>query len=1562
MNREPACRPDDSPPTSAGAPDDGRVLRLSQEYLARLEAGQRPNRQELLARHPELATELAEALDALEFVHRAAPQLHPAAVEGLTPASPEALLAGPLGDYRILREVGRGGMGIVYEAEQLSLGRRVALKVLPFAAALDAKQLQRFKNEAHAAAHLHHQNIVPVYGVGSERGIHYYAMQFIEGRTLADVIRGLREQAGLEIPAAGADSGATADYLAAELSSGRGASAEAQPKQGDDRPDAPATQLTGPQSTDGSHRSRAFFRTAAQLGLQAAEALQHAHELGVVHRDIKPANLLMDVRGKLWITDFGLARLHDDAGLTGTGELLGTIRYMSPEQALGRHDEIDHRTDIYSLGVTLYELLALRPAFAAADRQTVLRQIVSEEPRPPRHGNPAVPAELETIVLKAMAKLPEERYATAQELADDLRRFLDDRPIWARRPTWLQLMRKWLRRHRKAVTAGVAGTVAALTVSTVLLALSELRTRDALGHAEARRAEAEEARGVTERTLTDLSTALGLAAAERDEPALALLWFAGAVARARNYPARQTANRVRVSVWQREVPTPVLALTTRGRPREVVFHPDGRHLLVLDHADGCSVWDAEQGEPLPLPGGPRPVSAAAWSPAGDWLVLGTPAGDADVFRFPGGERLHHLALGEAVRSLAFSPDGRYLAVGSARVRLWDRRTETFAGPGWPHPAPVLELAFATTGARLVTACADGFARVFAVPAGEAPLFPAVPCWGAFDRADEPLRPLFLDGDRGLLTRDRDGPVWWDAATGREVRRFHDTRNVCCLALSPDGRTFAIGGQSNPQLWEVSPPKPVGKPLQHRNGVGAVAFSPDGQSVLTVSGDRTARLWSVPAGEPLTAPLAHQDSATLAAFAPDGRSFATAQLDGLVRVWRVPHGRPGDHRLACGKPTSVKVSRDGRFVVAVGADKFFTSDLRGTRVYEAATGRLAGPAVALDGTLADADLSPDGRRLVTLCSRATAAESVARVVEPEGKAGHLQLWDVATGKPVAEPVPLPSDPRYVAYDPTGRHVVAVCVGGQALLLDAEGGQVLRRVQHDCPAATTERPRGACFTPDGQRFVTYGSDDAVNVWDTATGQRCYPPLRHGGYCKAAAVSADGHWLVTAGMDRTARVWDLATGQPAAEPLVHPGWLFDVCFSPDGQRVLTACRDGQARLWDWRTGRLACPPFKHADEVFAAAFSPDGRWVLTGSADGTARVWEPLTGKPVTPSLEMGAQVWSVCLAGGGRYAVLAGAGPDVLAVDLQDLAAPAGLDPAALVTWGELLAGARLGDGDVAGLSSAEWLERWRGLGEQRPRDGLEDVLAWHRQGTDRDEAAGAWSAALWHLDRLLAATPKDGQLLGRRARAHQELRQYDEAGADYVRLLEVQPGDRDARYQLARCHTAAGFQRFRRGDLTAAEERYRTALDLLAPLTADEPCRAEYRVVLAYTHNVLAWLLASRPEQRPDDPARALASARQAVELEPQVPGYWNTLGMARYRTGDAKGAVAALQKTVDMDRGGYASTWFLLALAHARLGEREEARRWYDRAARWLEGHVGDDELHRYQAEAAALLEVAKQP
>ncbi|MDB5389240.1 MAG: prkC 27 [Planctomycetaceae bacterium] len=453
-------------------------------YVEARDANCEPDRAALLAEHPHLRDDLLAFFASHDEVERLTapfreigmlnvPQANLLAFSGGVPGtefrnpSPEL---GRLGDYQLIREVGRGGMGVVYEADQISLRRRVALKVLPFAAAIDPRQLERFKNEAAAAAHLRHENIVPVYAVGSDRGVHYYAMQFIEGQSLAAVIAELR------LPAQQIQSRESQSQESQSQQHPSEAVAAGSRKQGSD-----TTSLVAMLSTERSSGTGKYFDWVAKVGRQAALALEHAHQTGVVHRDIKPGNLLLDPRGQIWVADFGLAQVSGDSGLTATGELLGTLRYASPEQSLGRRGLVDHRSDVYSLGMTLYELLVLRPPFQSCDRQELLREIADAAPPTLRSINSEIPTSLETIVLKSLRKEPADRYSTAQELADELQRFLERRPILARRPDWTERFWMWARRHPSAII----GCAAALILVSVGSSLSALLIRAEQGRTRA---------------------------------------------------------------------------------------------------------------------------------------------------------------------------------------------------------------------------------------------------------------------------------------------------------------------------------------------------------------------------------------------------------------------------------------------------------------------------------------------------------------------------------------------------------------------------------------------------------------------------------------------------------------------------------------------------------------------------------------------------------------------------------------------------------------------------------------------------------------------------------------------------------------------------------------------------------------------------------------------------------------------------------------------------------------------------------------------------------------------
>jgi serine/threonine protein kinase len=427
-------------------PDRDPLDVVAEEFADRCRRGQTPSVTEYVARHPALADDLRELLPAvaqmelLKKVRRAAP---PAAAGDPPPAR--------LGDFRIVRELGRGGMGVVYEAVQESLGRRVALKLLPAPARADRTSRERFRREATAAAKLHHTNIVPVFGVGEANGIPYYVMQYIPGCGLHDVIAGWRSSQEGERGSAGEGEKETRRGVRTPPLS---PSASRLPGQGD-------------------------WRAIARIALAAASALTEAHAHGVLHRDVKPANLLLDPRGHVWVTDFGLAKLTDCDTLTATGDVMGTFQYMAPEALRGRADE---RTDVYGLGMTMYELVTLRLPFDESNPGILVKEIAETDPLPPRQVNPRVPRDLETIVLTAIAREPGRRYASAAALAEDLEAFLDDRPIRARRLSPAGRGWRWCRRN--PVVAGLSAvTAAALTFAAVFGWVMYARSKAALASA-----------------------------------------------------------------------------------------------------------------------------------------------------------------------------------------------------------------------------------------------------------------------------------------------------------------------------------------------------------------------------------------------------------------------------------------------------------------------------------------------------------------------------------------------------------------------------------------------------------------------------------------------------------------------------------------------------------------------------------------------------------------------------------------------------------------------------------------------------------------------------------------------------------------------------------------------------------------------------------------------------------------------------------------------------------------------------------------------------------------------
>jgi serine/threonine protein kinase/WD40 repeat protein len=1342
--------------------DDRDVLlnQLADEFAVRRRAGERPCLEEYCDRYPELADDIRSLFPAMLELERARADAGPELAGALT----DTRRTTNLGDFRLLREVGRGGMGVVYEAEQISLGRRVALKLLPATVFRDPVKRRRFEREARAAARLHHTNIVPVHGFGEHDGTPYYVMQFIPGLGLDAVIDELGQTSGrpadpnrppdrtglsaalarslLDSGTSGTGDQKAGDDLGATAAEGvtpcpdRGSSASSMTTSG---VHLPGQSAAGAPSTGGKRTT--YWESVARIGVQVAGALAYAHKLGVLHRDIKPGNLLLDLDGIVWVTDFGLAKADDSDNLTHTGDVLGTLRYMPPEAFEGKSDA---RSDVYALGLTLFELIALRPAYEERDRNKLIKQVTTGDPPRLRKLRKDAPHDLVTIVEKATDREPARRYQTAGALVDDLQRFLNDEPIRARQQTMVESVWRWARQHRSvaALAAVVFVLLTAITAGSVVAAAyfhdleqeqrALVRAKAALAERNERLAEEKEAaKEKAEEAQNRAETTRGLLAADRTDPARAVLWFAKAAAGAAD-PGRLADNRLRARNWARDLTVPVRAFPVSGGARVLEFCP-GKDLLLVLAADRLFVRDWRADAYLRWAADVPKVGAAAWSPDGDWLAIGYHSGDVQVRGVPDGRVLQDVKVPGSVTALAISPDGKRLAVaataikdapdarvtlpwdvsgqappavGETAVRLLDLPSRALLPGEWKHPQPVYALAFGRAGDRLVTAGLDKRARVFAVAdtGRPAPLFAPVPHAPRFA-----WPPVLIDSDRRLVTVSSYGTARpseltvWDVTTGKPagpgVVRARPTYPPRVVA-SPRGDWFATSGHYGPEIWPAAEAATKSVYLDDHTGyVEDLVAGPDGKTLLSASWDQTARLWSAPDGKPLGSPLPHMGLVTRCAIAGDNVHIATL-AEGLIRVWRRSEGTVADVRPANWRGVA-RPSFDGR-LIAPGiwheqAIAFMPAGDGTLAVSDASSGAAVGPAVALRGLLVDSCVCADNKTVA--------------VVSEEMGTGWFMLADVASGRSVGEPVRLPGSPRSVAARPTASQVAVLCAGGELLVFDARTGERVRTEKTDGASASGRSARVE-YAADGETLVALTNEGGgtIHVRDAATGRpRDWSIRPKGGSCRTFALSSDSKLLATAVNGKNAaQVWDLATGRPLCEPLLHPGdhyGLFCLCFSRDGRYLLTGSKDGQARLWDWRAGRPACPSLKHDEEVFAVALTADGRFALTAGRDRASKlhVWELRTGRLVAPKIPLPNNVVSIsCSPDAGR--VVTGSLNGVARIDLGKLLAPPDMPIEDYQLLAELASGQRIEQGDESGLTQEEWRRRLTEFNQKYPGTG------------------------------------------------------------------------------------------------------------------------------------------------------------------------------------------------------------------------------------------------------------------
>jgi serine/threonine protein kinase/WD40 repeat protein len=1212
---------------SMTAPDDDQLGAVVESFLDRFRRGEQPALTELMARHPELAGQIRELIPALVELEQHVEQPNeckpaPAPPGNLSDTCEEGPRPKRLGDYLIIRRIGGGGMGVVYEAEHESLKNRVALKVVHPRFRADPKYLRRFHAEARLAAGLHHNNIVSVFDYGDHDGVCYYAMQYIKGQPLDHVLAGIRRLR---------DEGTQADFISDPetlvsirtasrsarcspaiegLLTGRYAAAapmveairDSEPIEknqltpshqadaiadGTDLAEPDADERPSPDSSSLSALSDLrYFREVARVGVQVADAMEYAHRRGVLHRDIKPSNLLLDALGNVWVTDFGLAKLEEGDDQSRSHELVGTLRYMAPERLRGKSDRC---CDIYSLGATLYELLALRPIFAESDQIRLVERIRNDSPVPPRKLERRIPRDLETIVLKALAKDPKDRFGSAGELADELRRFVNGRPIQSRQVSVVERLWRWCKRDPWLAGANIAAALLTIVLAIVSsgAAVVYWKQASALG-IERRRSDATALdarwRAVDAYTAQARAGKFSRRPGQRfesiDAVGQAMTLLDGLPKGPESTSRRDALRDLAIACMAlpdlkptgRVIDRPMGLYTTAFDPKmtryahifrdgrvtvrrcsddlEIAafkapivqnlwffgFSPDGRYLAVSQTPiGGLAVWDVEQRRTaLSVPGGVG--NGVRFSPNSRRIVA---RGDAEVldFNVPGGQLVRRWPV--RMETLAFRPDGAQIALidsGSkpcmCRILDWDTGAPV---RDFVLPAGTNEIAWSPDGATLAT------------------------CGGT---------KIHL----------------WDTATGicRGLLEGQNTSDGLAAAFHTAGTLLASNGYEQMlRIWD----RILGRPVLEMAGDWRAQVSEDGQIVIEQV-DKLITYQIDPALEYRTFAFASREPADYGrpSVRHDGRLLAVGTNQGAA-LWDVVHGT----ELA---------------FLPIGYAVHTMFDPSGDLIASGPFGVRRWP-IALDAARGRLEIGPSRRLALPAGFCGIATDESGRLVA----AAHNDYANVMTPDGTKRFGPL-NDCRTVAVSPDGKWLAT------GTHTTSQGAQVWRIADL---AKVAELPigRGAMvsFSPDGKWLMTSAP---CQLWEVGTWRKA-KQFGDGRGC----FSPDGRLMALQGTSRLIRLVETETGRALARlesPDLCRGWIV---FSPDGSRLVVSAYDGRAaHVWDLRTIRrelvamgldwdappysdqvpaaVSVPPIKHVDirDFFllttqGAALAVEGRW---------------------------------------------------------------------------------------------------------------------------------------------------------------------------------------------------------------------------------------------------------------------------------------------------------------------------------------------------------------------------------
>ncbi len=1086
-----------------------------------------------------------------------------------------------IGSFSINREIGRGGMGVVYEATEAILNRRVALKVLPPAALMDDLQIRRFRNEAAAAAQLVHPNIVPVYSVGSDRGVYFYAMQLIEGQNIAQVIGSIRERVSsnahakhaVETPRA---IGTTQRVTETPQPAPRSSSESSSIKQHMEEDFAAIVS-----SRRSPHRCQRLFKSIAALGRDAAQAIHHAHDIGIVHRDIKPSNLLLDDKGKIWITDFGLAQIRDNPVGTGTGDILGTLRYMSPEQASGRKFLVDHRTDIYSLGITLYELLSLKPAFSGSGAKEIIRQVTFEDPTALRQVNSNIPVELETIISKAIAKNPVDRYSSAAALAEDLDRFCNDQPIAARRPSTLQKFRRWTAKHQ-TITGVFAVGFCLIFLSSLGLTALTVRSNQIISD-ERSNVVKQLSRSEGWRIAT-LSRSLLLS-----NPGLALALAVESLKRVSGIEANMTtqdamnANHELRLIQPKPNAAHGIALAVRSQRVLFTVGPE----KFAQGSFPVVIYDLKAAQQIGTLNTGGAITAAVYSPNED-MVLTTSYGYKSPAASEVSKSENYPVLWEVLteRKLItfakhqiarvspdmFAPDNASLVVpgpgANATVYNTSDQTQHFVLPGHSHP--VLQAVFSPDGNSIATADASGEIRIWSGKDGD-----YLRSFSSPDNQPE-ARLVFSPDSKFVVLATRSGTRSYatDADTKNNVAAW---RRETSFTMSPRHNRTAGATLTEVHVRDITNGDPICS-ITSADSVQDLAFNASGDRIAIAHGTMVS-VYDAATGIHLYDLRGHTKVVSDVVFNKLQGTVLTASSDGTVRVWSEKSGAlrqrfqtPGDLR----GPAGLRFSQGSQHVLSASNLERQTAifDSSGKQVNGLIPGEMLSAEFSSEllATARDSRVSiydPISARVRV--TREFTGQEIHELVDLADKRnlavimnnGVSVIWD--TRDDVLYPLTQSGD-DVLAWDlaPDGSNFIYGTANGDCHVFEMASRRKIRKVAH------ANRIVAVKFIDNNKRFLTIDGKGFIRVWADSDNEPESLFSENAAGATHCRLSPDRKHLITFSESESQPIycWDLITGTKAQST---PGSLMQKIVLDPTRPVAAIGSSTGLNLWNYESGEL-------------------------------------------------------------------------------------------------------------------------------------------------------------------------------------------------------------------------------------------------------------------------------------------------------------------------------------------------------------------------------------------------------